>query len=124
MHELERELAETAALRQRGGKAGAALRHRPARPHRPGRVAVLRRRPQGGPTPRPRCARPCGWPRDNYGALRLTRQSVDNGTAVMVLVTDVVYGGLADALLAVADAVPGQIEDIELKSCNAGPVPR
>ncbi|WP_432832569.1 sensor histidine kinase [Dactylosporangium sp. CA-092794] len=114
VHELERELAETAAAGQpRPGKAVSPL------------VTAQRVRTDGAATQffadatkavdaAPALATAVRVAGDNYGQLGFTRASVDNGTATMVLVTDVVYGGLSDALLAVADAVPGQIEDIAL----------
>nr|BFE64602.1 hypothetical protein GCM10020063_091280 [Dactylosporangium thailandense] len=115
VHEIERELAETAALRQRGGQAGATL------------VTAQRARTDQAASrffadaAKAVDAVPALFDRvrvagENYGQLGFTRAAIDNGTATMVLVTDVVYGGLADALLAVADAVPGQIEDIELSN--------
>ncbi|GAA2329337.1 sensor histidine kinase [Dactylosporangium salmoneum] len=113
VNELERELAETAALQQRGGKSGAAL----VTAQRSRTDAAAERffaDASGAVKAAPALATPVRVVRDDYGQLRYTRQSIDKGTATMVLVTDVVYGGLADALLTVADAVPGQIEDVEL----------
>ncbi|MEV6928758.1 sensor histidine kinase [Dactylosporangium sp. NPDC051485] len=113
VNELERELAETAALQQRGGKAGAAL----VTAQRARTDAAAERffaNAAGAVNAAPALSTPVRVVRDDYGQLRYTRQSIDKGTATMVLVTDVVYGGLADALLTVADAVPGQIEDVEL----------
>ncbi|WP_432981704.1 nitrate- and nitrite sensing domain-containing protein [Dactylosporangium sp. CA-233914] len=113
VHELERELAETAALRQRGGKSGAALvtAQRARTDEAASRFfADAAKAVDSAPALSAR-VRVAG---ENYGQLGFTRASIDNGTATMVLVTDIVYGGLADALLAVADAVPGQIADIEL----------
>lgn len=115
VHEIERELAETAALRQRGGQSGAAL------------VTAQRARTDQAASrffadaakavdAVPALATRVRVAGENYGQLGFTRAAIDNGTATIVLVTDVVYGGLADALLAVADAVPGQIEDIELSN--------
>ncbi|GAA4259555.1 hypothetical protein GCM10022255_084640 [Dactylosporangium darangshiense] len=114
VNELERELAETAALQQRGGKSGFSL------------VAAQRARTDEAASrffadaadavdAAPALATPVRVAGSNYGQLHFTRQSLDNGTATMVIVTDIVYGGLADALLSVADAVPGQIQDTELQ---------
>jgi hypothetical protein len=113
VHEIERELAETAALRQRGGQSGAALvtAQRARTDTAASRFfADAAKAVDAVPALSDR-VRVAG---ENYGQLGFTRAAIDNGTATMVLVTDVVYGGLADALLAVADAVPGQIADIEL----------
>ncbi|MFB9451133.1 sensor histidine kinase [Dactylosporangium vinaceum] len=115
VHEIERELAETAALRQRGGTSGAALvtAQRSRTDQAASRFfADAAKAVEAVPALADR-VRVAG---ENYGQLGFTRASIDNGTATMVLVTDVIYGGLADALLTVADAVPGQIEDIELSN--------
>ncbi|MGI5245991.1 nitrate- and nitrite sensing domain-containing protein [Dactylosporangium sp. CA-139066] len=119
VNELERELAETAALQQRGGKSGASLvtAQRARTDEAASRFFADAAQAVDAVPALATIVRVAG---DNYGQLHFTRTQVDNGTATMVLVTDVVYGGLADALLAVADAVPGQIEDTELqKSARA-----
>ncbi|MEV0131675.1 nitrate- and nitrite sensing domain-containing protein [Dactylosporangium sp. NPDC050688] len=112
VHELEREVAETAALRQRGGKSGVAL------------VVAQRQRTDAA------AARYLADSRaavqavpafellvrtvsDIYSRLGATREAADNNAAVS-LMADPVYRPLAEALLAIADAVPAQIADIEL----------
>ncbi|MER7006907.1 nitrate- and nitrite sensing domain-containing protein [Dactylosporangium sp. NPDC000555] len=113
VHELERELAETMAAGQRSGKPVSPL------------VAAQRARTDDAAArfftdaakavdAVPALATPVRVARNNFAQLPFTRQSVDKGTATMVIVVDIVYGGLSDALLAVADSVPGQIENIEL----------
>lgn len=112
VHELEREVAETAALRQRGGKSGAALmvaqRERTDQAARryldDGRRAI---------DSVPALSGAIRKANDLYGQLGAVRESADNG-AVITLSGDAVYRGLAEALLAIADAVPAQIKDIEL----------
>ncbi|WP_433053373.1 sensor histidine kinase [Dactylosporangium sp. CS-033363] len=113
VHEIERELAETAALRQRGGQSGSALvtAQRARTDQAASRFFADAAKAVDAVPALSTRVRVAG---ENYGQLGFTRAAIDNGTATIVLVTDVVYGGLADALLAVADAVPGQIEDIEL----------
>ncbi|MEV8510769.1 nitrate- and nitrite sensing domain-containing protein [Dactylosporangium sp. NPDC051484] len=113
VHELERELAETTAAGQRSGKPVSPL------------VTAQRARTDDAAArfftaaakavdAVPALATPVRVARNNFAQLPFTRQAVDKGTATMVIVTDIVYGGLSDALLAVADSVPGQIENIDL----------
>ncbi|UWZ40803.1 sensor histidine kinase [Dactylosporangium roseum] len=111
-HELEREVSETTALHRRGGKSGSALvvaqRERTdaaARRY----LTDSRKAVEAVPALRPgiRTAN------ELYGRLDSTREAAENGAPVS-LMSDPVYRGLAEALLAIADAVPAQIEDIEL----------
>ncbi|UWP82488.1 sensor histidine kinase [Dactylosporangium fulvum] len=112
VHELEREVSETTALRQRGGKSGSALmvaqRERTdaaARRYLADSRKAVGAVPALGPAIR--------TANELYGRLGSTREAAENGAPVS-LVSDPVYRGLAEALLAIADAVPAQIEDIEL----------
>ncbi|MFG2043395.1 nitrate- and nitrite sensing domain-containing protein [Dactylosporangium sp. NPDC048998] len=113
VHELERELAETAAAGQRAGK-GASPLVTAQRARTDEAAAQFFTNAARAVDAVPALTTPVRVARDNYAHLPFTRQAVDNGTATMVIVTDIVYGGLSDALLAVADSVPGQIENIDL----------
>ncbi|MDG6107400.1 sensor histidine kinase [Dactylosporangium aurantiacum] len=112
VYELEREVAETAALRQRGGKSGVSLvvaqRQRTdaaaARYLNDSRAAVKAV---------PALELAVRAVSDIYSRLGATREAADTNPAV-TLMTDPVYRPLAEALLAIADAVPAQIADIEL----------
>src|SRR5690348_4747733 len=111
VHELERELAETAALRQRGGKAGLPLvtaqRRRAddaAAAYRADGAAALRAAPE--------LAGPIKAANDMVDQLPVVRQTATN-TATGPS-TDAVYRKIAESLLAVADALPAQIADIRL----------
>jgi hypothetical protein len=112
VHELEREVAETAALGQRGGKSGMAL------------VVAQRQRTDAAAKrylEDSRAAVKAVPALDEavqavngiYSRLGATRESADNKAAIS-LMADPVYRPLAEALLAIADAVPAQIADIEL----------
>jgi signal transduction histidine kinase len=111
VHELGRELAETAALRQRGGKAGLPLvtaqRQRAddtaAAYHHDARAAVR---------VAPRLAGPV-QAADNALAQLPAARAVATNTATGPA-TDAVYRNIAETLLAVADALPAQIADIDL----------
>jgi signal transduction histidine kinase len=112
VHELEREVAETAALRQRGGKSGVSLMVA----QRERTDAAARRYladSRAAVDSVPALFSAVRSVADFYGRLGATREAADNGLAIS-LITDQVYRGLAEALLAIADAVPAQIKDIEL----------
>ncbi len=112
VHELEREVAETAALRQRGGKSGESL----VVAQRQRTDAAARRYLEDS-----RAAVKAVPALDHavrtvsgiYSRLGATREGADNNAAIS-LMADPVYRPLAEALLAIADAVPAQIADIEL----------
>ncbi len=111
VHELERELAETAALRQRGGTAGLPLvtaqRQRAdvaAAAYHDDSQAALRVAPQ--------LAGPIQAADDALDQLPLARQTATNTATGPP--TDAVYRSIAESLLAVADALPAQIADIGL----------
>ncbi|MGW9198388.1 sensor histidine kinase [Micromonospora chersina] len=108
VHELERELGETAALRQRGGTAGRPLVDAQRR-----RVdaAVARYRAAGGDARR---AAPDLTPvlddaDGRLGQLAPTRDLALGGDS-----GDPAYGTLVESLLAVADALPAQLRDADL----------
>ncbi|SBT49405.1 sensor histidine kinase [Micromonospora narathiwatensis] len=108
VHELERELGETSALRQRGGAAGRPLVDAQRR-----RVdaAVERYRSASDEARRaaPNLA-PVLDDADGYlGQLDPTRQLALNGDS-----GDPAYGHLVESLLAVADALPAQLHDTDL----------
>ena len=112
VHELEREVAETAALRQRGGKSGESLvvaqRQRTdaaARQYLADSRAAVKAVPALDQAVRTASG--------IYSRLGATREGADNNAAIS-LMADPVYRPLAEALLAIADAVPAQIADIEL----------
>ncbi|MFG1678116.1 nitrate- and nitrite sensing domain-containing protein [Micromonospora sp. NPDC049282] len=108
VHELERELGETAALRQRGGNAGRPLVDAQRR-----RVdaAVDRYRSAGGEARRaaPDLARVLD---DANG--HLDQLSPARALAVTGERGDPAYGSLVESLLAVADALPSQLRDAGL----------
>src|SRR5689334_19960612 len=111
VHELERELAETAALRQRGGKAGLPLvtaqRQRAdaaATAYQADTQAALRAAPE--------LRGPIQAANDMLTQLPIVRQTATN-TATGPS-TDAVYHQIAESLLALADALPAQIADIKL----------
>lgn len=112
VHELEREVAETAALRQRGGKSGVSLvvaqRQRTD-------VAAKRYLEAGRAAVKavPALDNAVRAVNEIYSRLGATREAADNNAAIS-LMADPVYRPLAEALLAIADAVPAQIADIEL----------
>ncbi|WP_327007482.1 nitrate- and nitrite sensing domain-containing protein [Dactylosporangium sp. NBC_01737] len=112
VHELEREVAETAALRQRGGKSGVAL------------VVAQRQRTDAAAKRYladsraavkavPALDQAVRAVSDVYSRLGATREAADNNAAIS-LMADPIYRPLAEALLAIADAVPAQIADVEL----------
>ncbi|MFF4810636.1 nitrate- and nitrite sensing domain-containing protein [Micromonospora chersina] len=108
VHELERELGETAALRQRGGTAGRPLVDAQRR-----RVdaAVARYRGASGDARR---AAPDLTPvlddaDGRLGQLAPTRDLALGGDS-----GDPAYGTLVESLLAVADALPAQLRDADL----------
>ncbi|MEU8264565.1 nitrate- and nitrite sensing domain-containing protein [Micromonospora sp. NPDC048999] len=108
VHELERELGETAALRQRGGMAGRPLVDAQRR-----RVdaALDRYRSASGKARRaaPDLARVLEDADGRLGQLDPTRQLALGGDSA-----DLAYGSLVESLLAVADALPAQLSDTDL----------
>jgi signal transduction histidine kinase len=111
VHELERELAETAALRQRGGKSGLQLVK--AQQQRADTAATTYRKDSEAAV---EAAPELAGPVRAADALLDRLPSIrENATSPQTGVTaDPVYHSLAEALLAVADALPAQIADIEL----------
>ncbi|MEH0936944.1 sensor histidine kinase [Micromonospora psammae] len=108
VHELERELGETGALRQRGGSAGRPLVDAQRR-----RVdaAVDRYRTAGREARRaaPDLGRVLDGADGQLDRLEPTRRVALDGTA-----SDPSYVTLVESLLAVADALPAQLRDTEL----------
>ncbi|SCE86678.1 Signal transduction histidine kinase [Micromonospora viridifaciens] len=108
VHELERELGETTALRQRGGTAGRPLVDAQRR-----RVdaAVGRYRSASGEARRaaPNLAPVLDDADGHLGQLDPTRRSALAGDSA-----DTGYGTLVESLLAVADALPAQLRDTDL----------
>ncbi|MEU3457809.1 nitrate- and nitrite sensing domain-containing protein [Micromonospora sp. NPDC006766] len=108
MHELERELGETTALRQRGGMAGRPLVDAQRR-----RVdaAVDRYRSASGKARRaaPDLGRILDDADGYLGQLDPTRQRALDGEPA-----DSAYVTLVESLLAVADALPAQLHDTDL----------
>ena len=103
VHELDRELAETTALRQRGGKSGQQLvtaqRQRAdaaAQSYRRDSAAAVRAAPA--------LAAPISAASDRLNQLADARAGG----------SDTLYRSIAESLLAVADALPAQIADSEL----------
>jgi hypothetical protein len=111
VHELERELAETAALRQRGGTAGLPLVT--AQRQRADDAAVAYKVDSGAALRvAPQLAGPIQAAEDTLNHLPLARQTATNSATGPA--TDAVYRAISESLLAVADALPAQIADIEL----------
>src|SRR5690242_13557336 len=111
VHELERELAETAALRQRGGKAGLPL-VTAQRQRADDATAAYRRDSQAALRAAPELSGPILAANDMLAQLPIVRQtatSTETGPS-----TDAVYRKITESLLAVADALPAQIADIRL----------
>ncbi|MEU4369186.1 sensor histidine kinase [Micromonospora chersina] len=108
VHELERELGETAALRQRGGTAGRPLVDAQRR-----RVdaAVARYRTASGDARR---AAPDLTPVLNDADGRLGQLAPTRDLALGGDSGDPEYGTLVESLLAVADALPAQLRDADL----------
>ncbi|WP_433312955.1 sensor histidine kinase [Micromonospora chersina] len=108
VHELERELGETAALRQRGGTAGRPLVDAQRR-----RVdaAVARYRAASGDARR---AAPDLTPVLNDADGRLGQLAPTRDLALGGDRGDPAYGTLVESLLAVADALPAQLRDADL----------
>jgi signal transduction histidine kinase len=108
VHELERELGETAALRQRGGTSGRPLVDAQRR-----RVdtAVDRYRTAGAAARR---AAPDLAPVLNDADGQLDQLSPNRGLALSGATADPTYVAMVESLLAVADALPGQLRDAEL----------
>ncbi|WP_416903277.1 nitrate- and nitrite sensing domain-containing protein [Micromonospora echinospora] len=108
VHELERELAETAALRGRGGTSGRQLVDAQ---RRRGDAAVQRYRTAAGAA---RAAAPELAPALDAADEQLARLDEARSAALGDRPADPLYLGLVDALLAVADALPAQLRDTEL----------
>ncbi|MBQ1045617.1 MULTISPECIES: sensor histidine kinase [unclassified Micromonospora] len=108
VHELERELGETAALRQRGGTSGRPLVDAQRR-----RVdtAVERYRAAQGDARR---AAPDLTPVLNDASRRLDKLAPTREQAVTGADADPAYVSLVESLLAVADALPSQLRDADL----------
>ncbi|WP_262282101.1 nitrate- and nitrite sensing domain-containing protein [Micromonospora sp. MA102] len=108
VHELERELGETAALRQRGGAAGRPLVD--AQRHRVD-AAVTRYRAASGDAHRaaPDLAPVLNDADGRLGQLAPTRDLALGGDRA-----DPAYASLVESLLAVADALPAQLRDAAL----------
>ncbi|NES38369.1 sensor histidine kinase, partial [Micromonospora sp. PPF5-17] len=108
VHELERELGETAALRQRGGTAGRPLVDAQRR-----RVdtAVERYRTASAAAGR---AAPDLTPVLNDAAGQLDLLGANRRLALSGDSADPTYGSLVESLLAVADALPAQLRDADL----------
>ena len=108
VHELERELAETAALRQRGGTSGRQLvdaqRHRVDAATERYRLASRAARQAA-----PDLGRPLDGVTEQLDQLDEARVAALGADSA-----DGVYLALAESLLAVADALPGQLRDPEL----------
>ncbi|MGC4895293.1 nitrate- and nitrite sensing domain-containing protein [Micromonospora sp. DT31] len=108
VHELERELAETAALRQRGGTAGRPLVDAQRR-----RVdAAVDRYRSAGRDARRAAPNLTGVLDDANG--RLNQMSPTRELALAGERGDVAYGSLVESLLTVADALPSQLRDADL----------
>jgi signal transduction histidine kinase len=113
VHELERELAETAALRQRGGKSGAQL----VTAQRQRADAAANRFRQAASAAR-RTAPALGGP---LGAAIAELDKLANTTRVAAMLdnppgsaSEPLYRDLVTALLGVADALPSQLRDGDL----------
>ncbi|MEU5944395.1 nitrate- and nitrite sensing domain-containing protein [Micromonospora sp. NPDC047465] len=108
VHELERELGETAALRQRGGSTGRPLVEAQRR-----RVDTSVERYRGASRDARRAAPDLGQVLDGadaqLGQLAPARQAALNATTA-----DPTYLALVESLLAVADALPAQVRDRDL----------
>ncbi|HEV7898036.1 MAG TPA: nitrate- and nitrite sensing domain-containing protein [Planosporangium sp.] len=113
-HELERELAETVALRQRGGRAGEQL-------------VIAQRTRTDQALGRYRAARasavrtaPALEAQLNAADVQLDKldmaRSQSNAGTLLGTQTDQAFRDMADALLAVADALPLQLRDPDLAS--------
>jgi hypothetical protein len=115
-HELERELAEMVALRQRGGRAGEQLviaqrvrTDEAARRYRDARTAALR-------------AAPALEPELRAADVQLDRlviaRSQGNPASPSDNLPDPVFHDITNALLAVADALPSQLRDPDLATAG------
>ena len=114
VHELEREVAETAALGQRGGKAGLAL-VTAQRQRTDAAIVRYRENSQAAVRATPALLLAVRTADELLGRLQTTRAAVTASSATATAVTsDPIYRGLSESLLAVADALPAQIADIEL----------
>jgi hypothetical protein len=112
VNELERELAEIVALRARGGKAGVLLvtaqrarADKAISTYRTARTAAVRAAPQ--------LESPFGTADVLLAKLGPAREQANAGSPPGSL-TDPVFHDVANALLAVADALPAQLRDPDL----------
>ncbi|MFV2102590.1 nitrate- and nitrite sensing domain-containing protein [Micromonospora sp. LOL_024] len=108
VHELERELGETAALRQRGGTSGRQLVDAQRR-----RVDEATERYRSASADARRTTPDLGRALDGVNE-HLDQLDDARGTALRAATADPTYVGLVDSLLAVADALPAQLRDPEL----------
>ncbi|MGW4498063.1 sensor histidine kinase [Micromonospora sp. NPDC004336] len=105
VHELERELGETAALRQRGGSTGRPLVDAQRR-----RVDTSVERYRGASRDARRAAPDLDQVLDGADA-QLDRLRPARQTALAATTADATYLALVESLLAVADALPAQLRD-------------
>ncbi|MEH1102278.1 sensor histidine kinase [Micromonospora sp. CPCC 205561] len=108
VHELERELGETAALRQRGGAAGRPLVDAQRR-----RVDASVERYRGASRDARRAAPDLRRVLDGADS-QLGQLQPARGSALAGATVDPAYLSLVESLLAVADALPAQVRDREL----------
>ncbi|KAB1135245.1 sensor histidine kinase [Micromonospora sp. AMSO12t] len=108
VHELERELGETAALRQRGGSSGRPLVDAQRR-----RVDASVERYRGASRDARRAAPDLRQVLDGADA-QLGQLEPARGSALGGTTADPAYLSLVESLLAVADALPAQLRDREL----------
>lgn len=108
VHELERELGETAALRQRGGTSGRPLVDAQRR-----RVDTAVERYRTASTAAGRAA-PDLRPVLNDAASQLDLLGANRRLALSGTGAGATYGSLVESLLAVADALPAQLRDAKL----------
>jgi len=114
VHEIERESAETVALRQRGGKLGLILVT--AQRQRTDAAATrYRRASQAARRSAPPLAKVLGAAGAALDSLEAARRDAPIGGAAAEA-GDQTYRAIASALLAVADALPGQLADPLLAS--------
>ena len=111
VHELEREYAETAALRARGGTAGRQLVT--AQRHRVDQELTRYREARGAAGAEvPELAEVLETADAELGRLGLARKTATTSSASAF--SDTTYREIAEGLLAVADALPAQLRDPEL----------
>jgi signal transduction histidine kinase len=111
VHEVDGELAETAALRQRGGKAGLPL-VTAQRQRADDAFTAYHRDSQAALRVAPDLSGPVSAAETMLAQLAAIRESATNPTTGPT--TDAIYRKISESLLAVADALPAQIADISL----------